>query len=115
MIWKNQAEYYKAIEKSTDEADSGIFVEFMLEIILEAVKSHSINDIANDTANDTVKIILSIIKENPFVSYEELALKTGKSRITISRKISELKKNNVIKRVGADKNGYWEITGENAK
>ena len=35
MIWENQAEYYKAIEKSTDKSDSGIFVDFMLEVILK--------------------------------------------------------------------------------
>ena len=40
MIWENQAEYYKAIQDSTDANNSGIFVDFMLAIILEALKSH---------------------------------------------------------------------------
>lgn len=44
---------------------------------------------ANDTVNDTVK--------------------TGKSRRTVSRIITELKEKNIIARVGSDKNGYWEI------
>jgi len=58
-------------------------------------------------------MILTCIKENPAISYEELAKKTGKSRITISRKLAELKKAGRITRVGADKNGYWRVEDEN--
>ncbi|MBP5751369.1 MAG: Fic family protein, partial [Treponema sp.] len=109
MIWENQAEYYKVIEKATDSCDSGIFVEFMLQVISDAIHMHDKSDTVNDTVNDTVKLILSLLKENPSISYEELASKTGKSRVTISRKLSELKRNNFIRRVGADKNGHWEV------
>ena len=105
MIWENQAEYYKVIEKATDSCDSGIFVEFMLQVIYDAIQTHD----KNDTVNVTVKLILSLLKENTSISYEELASKTGKSRVTISRKLSQLKRNNLISRVGADKNGHWEV------
>ncbi|MBP5450976.1 MAG: Fic family protein [Treponema sp.] len=109
MIWENQAEYYKVIEKSTDSSDSGIFIEFMLQMISDAIQLHDKNDTVHDTVNDTVKLILSLLKENPSISYDELAAKTGKSRVTISRKLAELKKRNLIRRVGADKNGHWEV------
>lgn len=130
LIWEHQAEYYKAIERSTDATDSGIFVEFMLEALLNGivrrskngtvnakngtanVKNDTVNGIVNDTVNmenDTVNIILNEIRNNPSVSYEDLAQKTGKSRMTISRKIAELKKQGLLRRVGADKNGHWEL------
>ena len=64
---------------------------------------------ANDTVNDTVKTILALIEQNPSITYEEIAEKTGKSRRTISRLITELKEKNIIARVGSDKTGYWEI------
>jgi len=111
MIWENQAEYYKAIELSTKNTDSGIFVEFMLGLILNSLKVH-INDTVNDSVNDTVNLILNLMKENPFISYDEIAKNLGKSRATISRKISELKKNGIIERVGADKNGKWKLKTE---
>lgn len=42
--------------------------------------------------------------------------KTGKSRRTISRIITEMKEKNIIARVGSDKNGHWEIVkNENRK
>jgi len=112
MIRENQADYYKAIERSTDENDSGIFAEFMLQTILDAIKHKKkvkADDTVNDTVNDTVKIILEIIRKNPSASYDEFAKKTGKSRITVSRKLAELKEQGIIRRVGADKNGHWEI------
>ena len=108
MILKNQAAYYKVIEQSTEENDSGIFIDFMLKIIAKIIKSNRIND----TVNDTVNLIIQHLKENPEISYEQLAAKIGKSRVTVSRKISELKKAGKIKRIGADKNGYWLVEEE---
>ena len=64
---------------------------------------------ANDTVNDTVKTVLALIEQNPSITYEEMTEKTGKSRRTVSRIITELKEKNIIARVGSDKNGYWEI------
>ncbi|MGP1601259.1 hypothetical protein [Treponema sp.] len=84
MILKNQAAYYKVIEQSTEENDSGIFIDFMLKIIAKIIKSNRIND--------TVNLIIQHLKENPEISYEQFAAKIGKSRVTVSRKISELKK-----------------------
>ena len=67
------------------------------------------DDTVNDTVNDTVKTILALIEHNPAITYEEMSVKTGKSRRTISRVITELKENNIIARIGSDKSGYWEI------
>ena len=112
MILKNQAAYYKALEQSTDENDSGIFIDFMLEIIVKTMKNSRKKSTVNETVNETVNPIIKYLKENPEISYEQLAEKMGKSRVTISRKISELKKAGIIKRIGADKNGYWQIIDE---
>ena len=61
-------------------------------------------------ANDTVKTILALIEQNPSITYEEMTEKTGKSRRTISRLITELKEKNIIARVGSDKTGYCDAT-----
>ncbi len=132
MIFKNQAGYYKAIEKSTEQSDSGIFIDFMLNVIMNSINENrkqiparyipadmvrdsykiyeydTVNETVSDTVNDISVLILKLMKENPKISYDRLAEKTGKSRITISRKISHLKKTGKVWRVGADKNGYWQ-------
>ena len=63
----------------------------------------------DDTVNDTVNAILALIKQNPSIIYEVLTEKTGKSRRTISRIITELKTTGTLVRVGSDKSGHWEI------
>ena len=101
MIWENQSEYYKAIQKSTDSNDSGIFVEFMLSIILKSLQQHS--------NNEPIKMILSLLKENPSYTKEELAEKIGKSRATVTRILAKLVDEGKIKRVGSNKTGHWEV------
>ena len=59
--------------------------------------------------DDTVNAILALIKQNPSITYEDLTKKTGKSRRTISRIITELKTTGTIARVGSDKTGHWMI------
>jgi D-Tyr-tRNAtyr deacylase len=35
----------------------------------------------------------------------------GKSRRTVARQIKQLQEDRVIRRVGSDKTGYWEVIG----
>ncbi len=53
--------------------------------------------------------IFKLIKENNHITYKELAEKVGISEKSIYKNINKLKKKNLIKRVGSDKTGYWEI------
>ena len=62
-------------------------------------------NLANDTLND----ILKILKENPYIKQKELAKTLHVSDITIKRNIKELKDKGYIKRIGAKKNGSWNI------
>lgn len=61
----------------------------------------------SDTVNGTVKMI----KENPKITLDELAEAIGKSRRTVARQIKQLQEDRVIRRVGSDKTGYWEVIG----
>ena len=40
MVYSNQQAYYNAINKSSSLADSGPFIDFMLEEILNALIDH---------------------------------------------------------------------------
>ncbi|MCR5620645.1 MAG: winged helix-turn-helix transcriptional regulator [Treponema sp.] len=63
----------------------------------------------NDTVNGTVNAILALIRQNSSITYEQMAEKSGVSRRTVNRVITELKNKAVLVRVGADKGGLWEI------
>ena len=53
--------------------------------------------------------ILRIIKENPHINAEEISLKINISSRAVEKNISKLKKDGLIKRIGPDKGGYWEV------
>ena len=88
----------------------------MLSLLLKTIE-----EIIKTEKKVTVKIsvkvtvnqqkILDVIKENPFVTQEELAQIIGLSRKSIIQNMKKLQENGLLKRVGADKNGRWEIVG----
>ena len=57
----------------------------------------------------TKEHILRLLKENPRLTRAELATMLGKSEHTIKEHIAQLKKKGVLRRVGSDRNGYWEV------
>lgn len=62
----------------------------------------------NDPENRIHKI-LETIGHDPAISRADLARITGFSDVTIKRDLGKLKKLGVLRRVGSDKGGYWEI------
>ena len=61
------------------------------------------------TVEKTVEKILQLIKDNSRVTQEELSVKTGLTRRGIEWNINKLKEEGLIKRIGSDREGYWEI------
>ncbi len=58
LIHEHQQEYYAAINRSTEEADSSVFVEFMLKMIVDAVSSSVSTDQACDQVTDQVTVLI---------------------------------------------------------
>lgn len=118
LIKENQAEYYKALSCSDSCAESTDFIAFMLKLILKTIRDiaeteKNINE--KITVKMTVKItanqqkIIDAIKENPFVTQEELVKIVGIAKLNITKNMKKLQDAGLIKRIGADKNGHWEI------
>ncbi|MBU0721880.1 winged helix-turn-helix transcriptional regulator [Patescibacteria group bacterium] len=57
----------------------------------------------------SVEKIVSLMKDNPNITQSELSEKTGLSRWGVEKNIKILKDKKLIKRVGPDKGGHWEI------
>lgn len=61
------------------------------------------------TTPQTNEIILNLIKNNPKITKEEVAEKTGLTKDGIKYQIKKLKEKDLIRYIGSSKNGYWEI------
>ena len=69
----------------------------------------------NDTLNlsDKELVVFNEIKRNPSVRVPELIEYTGFSEPTINRALKTLRETGLIVRVGAKKNGHWELAISN--
>lgn len=53
--------------------------------------------------------MLEAIEKNPHITQEELANIIGITRKSIISNMKKLQENGLIRRIGADKNGYWQV------
>ena len=117
LIKENQEDYYKALNSSDSNADSTNFIVFMLQTILNTIKEileteKKITQKINVKITANQKKILEAIKQNPFVTQEELSQIVGIAKVNINKNMKKLQENGIIERVGADKNGSWQIKTE---
>ena len=75
--------------------------------ILKTEKKITVKDNVKITVNQNK--IIQAIKENPFITQEELVQIVGISKVNINKNMKKLQENGCIQRVGADKNGKWEL------
>ena len=117
LIKENQVEYYNALNSSDSDSNSTNFTVFMLQTILRTIKE-IIETEKKITLKITVKItanhkkILEAIKQNPFVTQEELSSIVGIAKLNINKNMKKLQEQGIIERVGADKNGKWIVCDE---
>ena len=57
----------------------------------------------------TSQKIIDLIKEDPYISTAKMADIIGIDRRNIARNIKKLQEQGVVRRVGPDKGGFWEI------
>ena len=58
---------------------------------------------------ENVEKVIQIIKEKPDVTIKEIATRLGKSNRWAEEQIRKMKEQKIIRRVGPDKGGYWEL------
>lgn len=126
LVHHNQALYYKALQDSHAGAqvDCRPFIDFMLDAIANSlykyidVAAQTVADVpANVPANVPVNTglgelsdkILTLVRANPKVTAQKMALALGVTDKTIKRHLKALREQGRIQRVGSDKAGHWQI------
>lgn len=113
MVRQRQDEYYKALEDSGSNGESTPFVEYMLEVILDTLKDVEKENIPNNAqqnAQENAQEILNEIAKDKYITIKQLSVICKLGTRTVQKIINELKEQNKIKRVGANKGGYWEVS-----
>ena len=123
IVKEHQQDYYNIIAQCDREDESKWFVEFMLRCLLNTMESYEPDDeeekeemsnkvtnkVTNKVINKTALQILQLLKENGRLTRKDLSEKTGLSDSGIKKIINSLREEGFIKRIGANKNGYWKV------
>ena len=112
---ENKGAYIQALIDSREAENVGIIEDVMMLQHIENLESRilqyqkSLDDTVNDTVNQKQQQLLNLISEQPRATYDEYAVQLHLSRATIARNIKSLVVKGLIKRIGSDKSGFWEI------
>lgn len=112
IIKKHQEEYYTVIQNCNNGGNSNEFIEFMLEIIDEAVDGMIIRQqkVTQETTQETTQErIVNLIKKNPGITQTDMANILDLTRDGISYNIRKMKEKGIIERAGSTKSGIWKI------
>ena len=92
--------------------ESYIFDGKFIKVVIPFDKSgftNTIQEIDNTTQKTTQERLIELLKANPNLSRSDLATLLKLSEDGVKYQIKKLKDKGVIKRVGPDKGGYWEV------
>ena len=114
LVHENQQKYYDMLGSANRAGESTVFVEFMLQMIRDALKEISlsqnddvaINVVANVVTNEDK--VLAMLKQDGKLTSKVLASSLNITQRQVQRILAALKAENKIVRHGASKNGWWE-------
>jgi len=116
MVYTHQQDYYNAIYQSSSKGDSQPFIDFMLQEILDTLvehQEHSVEETGRGHGlNKGETQALEYIKADNRITAVKLAEKLGMRPRQAERILFGLKNKGIIKRIGANRNGFWEILAE---
>jgi len=93
--------------RSTEQS----FIVTLKNLNCRKVSTPSGDDVGVDNGvNKNIDLILNAIAENSGIKQKDIAAKTRLSTRTVSREIKSLRDSGIIRRIGSDRSGYWEIT-----
>jgi Fic family protein len=126
LVHEKQDEYYRVFQIADNAGDSTVFVEFMLQMIRDALKelaetqsnrhqSGTGNVGTNVGTNVGVNVgtneekMLLLLKQDGTLTAKVLAGTMGITQRQVERMIAKLKSERILVRHGASKNGFWEV------
>ena len=72
-------------------------------------KEVGVNEKVNERVNERQAAIIAIVSDNPYITQSELASRLGISLVHVNKNMKKLQGLGVIRRVGPDTGGHWEI------
>ncbi len=90
-----------------EEVEKG--AESWVEKLGEKLGEKGVEDLTQKTTQETTQEIIEAITKKSDITQKELAAVIGITEDGVKYHITRLRKKGVLKRIGPDKGGYWEV------
>jgi len=110
VVWRKEASNVKEVME-----DGGLNVPKNVPNYDEKIDNSIENELGNELETSLVereRQIIQSVKKNSYITQKELGKIIGITPQNIRVYISKLKQKGLLVRVGPDKGGHWEITGQ---
>lgn len=127
VLKQDKAEYIQALIDTREKEDINIFLDYMTRLHTTHLQ-HDIHQFEDSMSYEvdrkggqktekvdrkggqkTNETIIALISENPKITTTQMATSLGINRSALSKHLKRLQTEGVIRRVGPDKGGYWEV------
>lgn len=117
ILKEDKEEYIKALVATRENDDLNIFRDFMTSTMIKNL-THEIDVYRKSVEKDLEsrekpqkgrEKIIALLSQDNTLSAAALAERIGITPKAVEKQISRLKADGVIKRIGPDKGGYWQI------
>ena len=138
MVYANQQQYYDVLALCGRKADSGPFIDFMLQEIHNALQAHKgspLADVGTNVGEDVgtnvgedvgisvgtnvginvgtnEQRLMQLLRRAPRATARQMAEELNFSVRQCERLLANMKQQGLIQRVGATKNGHWEVLND---
>ena len=91
------------------------FSDNFIRVNFQFKSADSLRNIHNSVKEDKVFLtdnqenIVDLIKKDPRITQQEMSEKLGLNITTVAKNLSTLKNKNILRRIGSNKNGQWEL------
>ena len=113
---KTECKMAEAMEPEIQYAFGGVEVTFTGEIPVTSESREPINNKSTlKSSESTLKTpakIREIIENDKIITIPQIAEKLGLTTWAIKKQMSKLQAKGIIKRIGPDKGGHWEVAGK---
>lgn len=116
VLKEQKAEYIQALIDSREGDDISIFIDCMTRLHCQHLKADidlyldsTSQKTSQKTPRKTSQKIIELIQRDAHITTSEMANIIGIDRRNIARNIKKLQTQGLIRRVGPDKGGHWEV------
>lgn len=116
VIYKHQQAYYDSLSISNHQNDSTIFIEFMLDAILETLQDYSLtnsltslSELVSEKEQEVFKVIGNYLAHSPIMTSKDLQELLGVSPATARRYLSGFAQKGLLEVSGSTKGKFYSL------